>query len=136
MRRWLLVVAAIALVGVAAIRLAVTPTFVGGYRVIDDSTIALQVIGVSPTWRAVTLETETPSEVTVGVSEISLRFGPDPFARPSISSRSKKWTMNPPVSHRLGERRPAAARSTGRQADFGPSGKGRTDASRGINGRR
>jgi hypothetical protein len=76
MRRRLLVVAAVALVGVGAIRLAVTPTFVGGYRVIDDSTIALQVIGVSPTWRAVTLETETPSEVTVGVSEISLRFGP------------------------------------------------------------
>jgi hypothetical protein len=76
MRRRLLLVGAAALVALAVVRLAVRPTFVGGYRGIDDYNIALQVLGASPTWRGITEQTETASEVTVGVSEISmLQFG-------------------------------------------------------------
>jgi hypothetical protein len=60
---------------IAGVRLAVTRTAVNGYRVIDDYNLALQVIGANPTWRRVTVETETASDVTVGISEISLRLG-------------------------------------------------------------
>ena len=66
----------VALITVAVVRLAIHSTFVGGYRQIDEYNIALQVLGASPTWRAITAQTETPSEVTVGVSEIGmLQFG-------------------------------------------------------------
>lgn len=77
MRGRRLVIAAIVVIAVVAgLRLAVTPTFVGGYRVVDDTNLALQVIGAHPTWRAITLLEETPSDVTVGMSEISLQLGP------------------------------------------------------------
>ena len=74
-RRWLFVVAIIVVLVIAAVRLAITPTFVSGYRVIDDYNLALQVTGATPTWRAITVEAETPSDVTIGISEMSLRFG-------------------------------------------------------------
>jgi hypothetical protein len=74
-RRWLLGVAIIVVLVVAAVRLAITPTFVAGYRVIDDHNLALQVTGATPTWRAVTVEAETASDVTIGISEVNLRFG-------------------------------------------------------------
>jgi hypothetical protein len=75
-RRLFIAAALIVIVVIVGLRLAVTPTFVGGYRIIDDSNLALQVIGAQPTWRAVTVLKETPSDVTVGVSEISLQLGP------------------------------------------------------------
>ena len=76
MRKRLVVVAAAALIAVAVVRLAVHPTFIGGYRQIDDYNIALQVVGASPTWRAITAQSESVFEVTVGVSEIGmLQFG-------------------------------------------------------------
>jgi hypothetical protein len=61
---------------VAGLRLAVTRTYVGGYRVVDDYNLAFQVIGANPTWRAVTVQTETSADVTIGMSEINLRLGP------------------------------------------------------------
>ena len=76
MRRRLLVAAAVALVGLAVVRLAlVRPTHIGGYRVIDDYNIASQVIGASPMWRGLTEHTETGSTVTVALSQISFQFG-------------------------------------------------------------
>jgi hypothetical protein len=60
------------------VRLLPTPTHLTGYREIDPYNIALAVIGVSPTWRGVTQQTETASEVTVGVSELVFRFGSGP----------------------------------------------------------
>jgi hypothetical protein len=76
MRRRLVVVAAVALVGLALVRLAVTPTHLGGYVEIDDYNIALQVIGAGPMWRGVTEHTETGSSITVVVSQITLpQFG-------------------------------------------------------------
>ena len=75
MRRGLLVIAAIALIGVAVIGLAIRPASVGGYREIDPYNIAIQVTGASPAWRGVTAQTETASDVRVGVSEISIRVG-------------------------------------------------------------
>jgi hypothetical protein len=75
-RRRLFIAAIVVVAVIAGLRLAVTPTFVGGYRVVDDSNLALQVIGAHPTWRAVTVLKETPSDVTVGLSEISLQLGP------------------------------------------------------------
>ena len=75
MRRRLLV-AAVVLVALATVRLAVVrPAHIGGYRVIDDYNIALQVLGASPTWRGVTEQTETGSTVTVAVSHITFEFG-------------------------------------------------------------
>ena len=76
MKRGLLVLAAIALIGVAVIGLAIRSAFIGGYREIDAYNIAIQVTGASPTWRGVTAQTETASDVRVGVSQISLQFGP------------------------------------------------------------
>jgi hypothetical protein len=74
-RRWLFIAAIVVVVVIAAVRLAITPTFVGGYRMIDDYNLALEVTGANPTWRAITAQTETPSDVTIGINEISLRFG-------------------------------------------------------------
>ena len=71
-----MIVAVLAVIAAAAIRLAVTPTFVGGYEVLDEYNIALRVLGASPTWRALTTHTETSTEVTIGLSEISLQLGP------------------------------------------------------------
>jgi hypothetical protein len=71
----LLIAVIVVAVVIAGVRLAVTRTAVSGYRVIDDYNLALQVIGANPTWRRVTVETETASDVTVGISEISLRLG-------------------------------------------------------------
>lgn len=75
MRRRLLLVAAVAVIGFAAVRLAVRPVHVSGYQQIDDYNIALEVIGASPTWRGVTEHAETPSEVVLGVSQISFQVG-------------------------------------------------------------
>ena len=76
MRRRLLVAAAVAVVGLAILRLTlVRPTHIGGYRQIDDYNIALQVIGANPTWRGVTELTETGSTVTVAVSHVTFQFG-------------------------------------------------------------
>jgi hypothetical protein len=75
-RRRLIIVAIVVIVVVAGLRLAATPTYVAGYRVIDDYNLALQVTGANPNWRAVTDLKETPSEVTIGISEISLQLGP------------------------------------------------------------
>jgi hypothetical protein len=72
MTRRLVLVALAALVAVAIVRSAVRPTFIGGFRQIDDYNIALQVLGASPTWRSITELTETASEVTLGVSEIGM----------------------------------------------------------------
>jgi hypothetical protein len=74
--RRLIIAAIIVIALIAGLRLAVTPTFVGGYRIVDDTNLALHVIGAHPTWRAITVLKETPSDVTVGVSEISLQLGP------------------------------------------------------------
>jgi hypothetical protein len=74
-RRRLIVGAIIVVVVIAALRLAITPTFVSGYRVLDDYNLALQVTGASPTWRAVTVLTETASDVTIGITEMDFRFG-------------------------------------------------------------
>jgi hypothetical protein len=74
-RRSIFFVATVAVLVAVAVRLAVTPTFATGYRVIDDYHLALQVTGATPTWRAITVQTETRSDVTIGISEISLRFG-------------------------------------------------------------
>jgi hypothetical protein len=74
-RRWLFFVAIIVVLVIAAVRLAITPAFVSGYQVIDDYNLALQVTGATPTWRAITVQAETPSDVTIGISEMSLRFG-------------------------------------------------------------
>lgn len=60
----------------AALRTTVTPTRIYGYRVVDDYTVALQVLGAHPTWRALTTQTETETDVTIAVSEISLHLGP------------------------------------------------------------
>jgi hypothetical protein len=74
-RRWF-VAFTIVVVLVAGLRLAVTRTYVGGYRVVDDYNLALQVIGANPTWRSITVQTETPSDVTIGMSEMNLGLGP------------------------------------------------------------
>ena len=74
-RRPLFFVAILLVVLVVALRLAITPVFVFGYRVIDDYNLGLQVTGASPTWRAITVQTETASDVTIGISEVNLRFG-------------------------------------------------------------
>lgn len=65
----------IAVLAAVALRLAVTPSYIGGYRVVDDYNIALQVVGSRTAWRAVTIEQETSQSVTVGVSEASLHIG-------------------------------------------------------------
>ena len=79
MRSRLLVAAVVAFVVLAIVRLGVIrPAYVGGYRVIDDYNIALQVIGASPTWRGLTEHTETGSTVTVAVSHITFEFGAGP----------------------------------------------------------
>ena len=75
-RRRLITVAVIAALVITAVRLAVTAVFVAGYRVIDDYNIALEVTGAQPTWRAITAQTETTAEIAIGLSEISLQFGP------------------------------------------------------------
>ncbi len=76
MRRCFLVVAVAAVITVTVVRLAIHRTLVGGYQQIDDYNLALQVLGASPTWRGITAQTETASEVTLGVSEIGmLQFG-------------------------------------------------------------
>jgi hypothetical protein len=72
MRRRLVLVAVAALVAFAIVSSAVGPTFIGGFRQIDDYNIALQVLGASPTWRSITELTETASEVTLRVSEIGM----------------------------------------------------------------
>lgn len=77
MRRRAVVLGVIALLVVAgAVRLAVTPTYIAGYAVLDDFNIAVQVTGGHPTWRAVTTLTETSTTVTLGISEASLQLGP------------------------------------------------------------
>jgi hypothetical protein len=77
MRRRLVLIVVAALVAFAIARSAVRPTFIGGYRQIDDYNIALQVLGASPTWRSITEQTETASVVTLSVSEIGmLQLGP------------------------------------------------------------
>jgi hypothetical protein len=76
MRRRLLVAGAAALIALAVLRLAVHPTLVSGYRTIDEYNIALQVLGARPTWRGINEQTETASEVRLGVNEIGmLQFG-------------------------------------------------------------
>jgi hypothetical protein len=75
-RRRLFIGAIVVVLVIAAVRVAITPLFVAGYRVIDDQNLALEVIGANPTWRAITVQTETPSDVTIGISEISLQIGP------------------------------------------------------------
>jgi len=72
-----ILVALVGIVVLAAVglRLAVTPSYIGGYRVVDDYNIALQVIGARTTWRAVTIDQETSQSVTVGVSEATLQIG-------------------------------------------------------------
>jgi hypothetical protein len=75
MRRRLLVVATVALVALAVMRLAIRPTHVFGYREIDDYNIALQVIGASPVWRGLTEQSETSSTVIVAVSHVTFQFG-------------------------------------------------------------
>ena len=76
MRRRLAIAAIVLLVVLGGLRLAVTQTYVHGYRLVDDYNIALLVTGANPTWRAVTELQETPTEVTVRISEMSLRLGP------------------------------------------------------------
>ncbi len=76
MKRRVLVAALVVLIGLAAIRLAIRPVHVLGYREIDDYNIAVQVIGASPLWRGVTEQKESASAVAVAVSEInSFQFG-------------------------------------------------------------
>jgi hypothetical protein len=69
----LVVVVLVLLIG---IRAAITRTSISGYRLVDDYNVALQVTGAHPTWRAVTSETETATDVTIAVSEVGLRIGP------------------------------------------------------------
>jgi hypothetical protein len=77
MRRRRLVAAAIVLVVIAAgLRLAITPTYTPGYRVVDDFNIAIQVTGAAPTWRAVTDLDQTASDVRIRISEMSLHLAP------------------------------------------------------------
>jgi hypothetical protein len=75
MRR-LLVVAAAVVVGLGAVRLAVQPVHLVGYRVIDPYNIALQMTGASPVWRGVTVNIESNAAVTLEVSEFrGIQFG-------------------------------------------------------------
>jgi hypothetical protein len=69
-RRWMVFVAIIVVVVIAPLRLAITPAFATGYRVIDEYDLALRVTGATPTWRAIADQAETPSDVTVGASEL------------------------------------------------------------------
>ncbi|MGH7490478.1 MAG: hypothetical protein ACREMY_33425 [bacterium] len=75
-RRRLLMAGFVLVLVVASLRLAVTPTFIAGYELIDDYNIALQVIGAHPTWRVVTDLRESSTDVDIGISEIVLQFGP------------------------------------------------------------
>lgn len=70
-RRWVLALTVIALVA-AAVRLSISSTPIVGYRVLDDYNLALRVIGSHAQWRGATIE-ETPSEVSIGLQEISIR---------------------------------------------------------------
>jgi len=75
-RRRRAVAAAVVVLVIGAIRLAITSTFATGYLVIDNYNVAVQVIGAHPTWRAVTVQTETATQVTIGIDEIALAIGP------------------------------------------------------------
>jgi hypothetical protein len=77
MKRRAIVLGVIALVIAGAVRLAITPSYIAGYRVLDDFNIAVQVTGGHPTWRAVTALSETATTVTLGISEASLHLGPE-----------------------------------------------------------
>lgn len=67
--------AVLALLGVG-LRLAIAPVVLSGYRVIDTHDLAVAVSGAHPTWRSVTSVEQTPTRVTVGVSQLELQFGP------------------------------------------------------------
>jgi hypothetical protein len=71
--RWLLTTIVVLALLIGAVRLAMTPTPITGYRVLDDYNVAIQITGSKAQWRGVTVE-ETPSAVTVDLKEISLRL--------------------------------------------------------------
>jgi hypothetical protein len=69
MRQRLLAIAIVTVIAIGGARLAMAPTPIMGYRLLDDYNVALQIIGSKAQWRGVTVD-ETVAAVTIDLREI------------------------------------------------------------------
>jgi hypothetical protein len=75
-RRWVIVIATVLILGVAAVRSLDSPSWIYYYRVIDERTLIVGTVTGPGAWTRVTSVTETPSTLTITVSSLLVQLGP------------------------------------------------------------
>jgi hypothetical protein len=96
-RRWVVVVATVLVLAVAAVRSLDSPSWIYYYRVVDERTLVVGTVTGPGAWTRVTSVIETPSTVTITVSSLLVQLGPGTAVGVPVESTAK---LRDPIASR------------------------------------